>query len=286
MFTRQTGWRRAWFGSPQDGATRQFVSRGVDRNAKIVPPQDGATRKFAGPPGWCHPSVCLLRGRPGSPNQCHPSVRSAVRMVPPVNPAPRCAKMGPPFGSGTSDRAIFGATPQSAGVPNSATPQSSGQWPLGTTLNPRGRVSMPACQDGATRWFVSSRVDREDQNRASLRFGVTPGRGHPPVRARQPGAKMVPPVGSVGPKQCHSPVFLTIGANTSWCHPSVCRTLGATPQSGWTEVASSILASPPRVAPVRPLWSIPSRHPTPLTVLAGAPERKASRLKKLFSPTR
>ena len=176
MFTRQTGWRRAWFGSPQDGATRQFVSRGVDRNAKIVPLQDGATRKFAGPPGWCHPSVCLLQGRPGSPNQCHPSVRSAVRMVPPVNPAPRCAKMGPPVGSGASDRAIFGATPQSAGVPNSATPQSSGQWPLGTTLNPRGRVSMPACQDGATRWFVSL-VCLQQGRPGSPEQGLAPVRG-------------------------------------------------------------------------------------------------------------
>ena len=62
----------------QDDATLQ---PGTSTRHQVVP----------GPLGWCHPSVylsvCLQRGRPGSPNQCHPSVRSAVRMVPPFNPA-------------------------------------------------------------------------------------------------------------------------------------------------------------------------------------------------------
>ena len=241
----------------QDGATRRFVSCGVDREA-----QTSATLRFAVPSGWCHPST----RHQDVPRWGHPSDRAR--------------RIGRSLGPRLNLRASQTVPP----------PSLLGN---GRLVPPSIREAESACQRarmvppvGLSRWFVSSRVDREAQNRASLRFGVTPGRGHPPVRARQPGAKMVPPVGSVGPKQCHSPVFLTIGANTSWCHPSVCRTFGATPQSGWTEVASSILASPPRVAPVRPLWSIPSRHPTPLTVLAGAPERKASRLKKLSSPTR
>jgi hypothetical protein len=180
------------WGHPSDRARRIGRSLGPRPNlqgkGRMPEPQHGATRQF----------VTSVRHRPF---QVGATRQLGERSVPPPNPGGRSRVVAP-------------------SVRNSATPQSSGQWPLGTTLNPRGRVSMPACQDGATRWFVSSRVDREDQNRASLRFGVTPGRGHPPVRARQPGAKMVPPVGSGGPKQCHPPVFLAIGANTSWCHPS------------------------------------------------------------------
>lgn len=146
------------------------------------------------------------------------------------------------------------------------------------------------------------------QHGATRQFGV-PERSHPSVRTIV-GATPKTAARTV-PEQCHPSVCLRQDRPESpkHCHtsdtcqnsatPSVCRTLGATPQSWgteanlrchppirWAEVASSRRTCPPRVAPVRPPWSLPGPHPTPLTVLAGDPERKVFRLLKPSSPAR
>jgi hypothetical protein len=74
----------------------------------------GATPRSARqtPPTWCHPPVRHRQIRPGSPKQCHPAFRVPRWCHPSVCRV--CAKMGPPAGSGASDRAIFGATPRTA----------------------------------------------------------------------------------------------------------------------------------------------------------------------------
>jgi hypothetical protein len=134
----------------------------------------------AGMSGWCHPSVRLRQGPPGSPNQCHPSARnSATRQFRAPRRTESVAKMVPPASS--EGRLVPG-------------------W-LVPALNP------PDCQNGATR-----------------QFGAPPTWCHPPTRNGQ----LVPPPSS---------------EVQAWCHPPI---RGA-------EVASSIRASPPRVAPVRPL---------------------------------
>jgi hypothetical protein len=120
-------------------------------------------------------------------------------------------------------------------------------------------VSLPRlCQDGATR-----RIGR---------VGSGDLWGHAPnceAKAECESPNMVPPVSL--------PVSLPA---------SVCRTFGATPPIRGAVVASSLRACPPRVAPVRPLLSPPGLHPPPLIVLAGDPELKSSRLKKLFTTSR
>jgi hypothetical protein len=116
---------------------------GTAAKPKTVPPvssdrrQPGATRQSGGA-NWCPPPVRHAGSSPAdsawkpetvlprfSPKQCHPSVRRhhADLRCHPAFRVPRwchpsvcrvCAKMGPPAGSGASDRAIFGATPRSA----------------------------------------------------------------------------------------------------------------------------------------------------------------------------
>jgi hypothetical protein len=146
------------WGHPSDRARRIGRSLGPRPNlqgkGRMPEPQHGATRQF----------VTSVRHRPF---QVGATRQLGERSVPPPNPGGRSRVVAP-------------------SVRNSATPQSSGQWPLGTAT-----------------WCHPQ--------------SASPNQCHPSVRS---AARMVPPVSSGGPKQCHPPVFLAIGANTSWCHPS------------------------------------------------------------------
>ena len=142
------------------------------------------------------------------------------------------------------------------------------------------------------------------QHGVTRQFGV-PERSHPSVRTivgatPKTAARTVPSFRLSPTGSARKPETLPhVGYVPEQCHPSVCRTLGATPQSWgteanlrchppirWAEVASSRRTCPPSVAPVRPPWSLPGPHPTPLTVLAGDPERKVFRSLKPSSPAR
>ena len=124
-------------------------------------------------PKQCHPSV-----RVGSePKQCHPSVRRAAKLVPPPD-----ASLGPPPNPGGGSGVV------AAGL--SAQPCSRSPGPIGTTLQPTGQsvpppIHQPACQDGATRQFVSGRVRQEVRNSATRQFRAP--------RRTESVAKMVPP---------------------------------------------------------------------------------------------
>jgi hypothetical protein len=146
------------WGHPSDRARRIGRSLGPRPNlqgkGRMPEPQHGATRQF----------VTSVRHRPF---QVGATRQLGERSVPPPNPGGRSRVVAP-------------------SVRNSATPQSSGQWPLGTAT-----------------WCHPQ--------------SASPNQCHPSVRS---AARMVPPVSSGGPKQCHPPVCLAIGANTSWCHPS------------------------------------------------------------------
>jgi hypothetical protein len=160
--------------------------------------------------------------------------------------------------------------------------------PVGATRQSEGanwcHPSVRTGPTGATRRFVSGRVSRQARNSATRQFG------EPPTRCHQPPSWCHPsdcpnPTGATRrfvssrvreeARNSATPQFVS-GEMQAWCHPSI---RGA-------EVASLLRASPPSHAPVRPLLSPLRLHPPPLAVLAGAPERKASRLKKLSSPTR
>jgi hypothetical protein len=248
----------------------------------LVPPPN--PRGTGSLPGWCHqpPRMVPPVSSPtaGSPKQCHPSVRCAAKLVPPVSPeGPTGAtrdpahQLVPPVGSSPAGSARKPETVPPASSTAScassrchssavgATPQFRDRQP-GTKMGPPV-ISVPPAQNppswchpsdcpnptGATRRFVSSRVREEARNSATRQCGSPPIWCHPPVWRRQMQA---------------------------WCHPPI---RGA-------EVASSRRTCPPRVAPVRPPWSLPGPHPTPLTVLAGDPERKVFRLLKPSSPAR
>ena len=250
----------------QDDATLQ---PGTSTRHQVVP----------GPLGWCHPSVylsvCLQQGRPGSPNQCHPSVRSAVRMVPPFNPARQPGARMCQDGAtrqidqdgatrrfervGSGD--LWGHAPiceaktecQSPNMvpPVSSSPVSSSPtaptWchpsvRIATNLvpppNSEGKLVPPAGSSSADSAGKPECPKQSAQNSATRQFeGSMRILGATQLFVFQDGATR-----QFAPSVC--PVSLPA---------SVCRTFGATPQSGWTEVASSILASPPRIAPVRPL---------------------------------
>ena len=140
-------------------------------------------------------------------------------------------------------------------------------------FNPRASrchppIHQPACQDGATRQFVSGRVRQEVRNSATRQFRAP--------RRTESVAKMVPPASSEGrlvpgwlvpalnPPDCQNGATRQFGAPPTWCHPPTRNGQLVPPPSSevqaWchppirgAEVASSIRASPPRVAPVRPL---------------------------------
>ena len=187
------------------------------------------------------------------PTRCHPSTRH-------VNPAPRCAKRGPPVGSGASDRAIFGTTPRSA------MQRQNARAP--TWCHPSVRHRQP--QHGATRQFVSGRIGRDarnsarganrchPRNSATRQFGSPPTWCHPPTRranwchppVRHAGSSPADSAGkpeTVPPRFSCSrmvpPVSLPVSLPNVRCHPPI---RGAV-------AASSRRACPPRVAPVRPL---------------------------------
>ena len=127
-------------------------------------------------------------------------------------------------------------------------------------FNPRASrchppIHQPACQDGATRQFVSGRVRREVQTSATRQPETVPPVSserreerkastrwcHPPVQRAgwcragwcppsiRPTARMVPLVNSERRQPGATPQL----GMANWCHPPVrkCK-LGATPQSG------------------------------------------------------
>ena len=211
-------------------------------------------------------------------------------MVPPGSwsPAGTAAKPKtvPPV---SSDRRQPGATRQSGGANWCHPPvRHAGSSPADSAWKPETvppRFSPKQChpsvrststyQDRATRRFVSGRDGGGAQNieprtvppaspegpTGAIRRFVS---GRFGQEARNSATRQFAP-----PIWCHPPVWRR--QMQAWCHPPI---RGA-------EVASSR-----RTCPVRPLWLPPGPHQPPLTVLAGDPERKASRLKKLSSPTR
>ena len=233
-------------------------TRGVNHRLKIV--------YIRVPAGWCHPTI--RAGRGSRPGWGHPTNREADDRTVGATTQPgakmchdRTAKMGPPVSSSPTG---------SAEKPKTVPPASSEGFQHGVTR----QFGVPERSHPSVRTIVGATPK-------TAAGTVPPFRLSPTGSARKP--ETLPPVGYV-PEQCH---------------PSVCRTLGATPQSWgteanlrchppirWTAVASSLRASPPRVAPVRPPWSLPGPHPTPLTMLAGDPERKVFRLLKPSSPAR
>jgi hypothetical protein len=151
---------------------------------------------------------------------------AAGRLVPPFNP--RASRCHPPIHPGES-------------VPPPNPPASRCHPP----------IHQPACQDGATRQFVSGRVRREVQTSAT------------------PQPETVPPVSSerreerkASPRWCHPPVQRAGWCRAgwcpppTWCHPPTRNGQLVPPPSSevqaWchppirgAEVASSIRASPP-----------------------------------------
>jgi hypothetical protein len=287
----------------EDGATRQ--------PPRMVPPVSSPT---AGSPKQCHPSVrCAAKlvppvspegptgatrdpahqlvppvgsspagsvGKPetvppasstascASPTQCHPSVRRG-QLVPPASPEGTDSSLGP------------------VGRPVGATRQSEGaNW-----CHPSVRTG----PTGATRRFVSGRVSRQARNSATRQFGEPPTRCHQPPSWCHPSDCPNPTgatrrfVSSRVREEARNSATRQCGSPPIWCHPPVWRRqmqAWCHPPIRGAEVASSRRTCPPRVAPVRPPWSLPGPHPTPLTVLAGDPERKVFRLLKPSSPAR
>ena len=254
----------------ETGATRNLC------HPQLVPPfssdrrQTGATPGFApvNPvPKQCHPSV-RARNRAtlqfgSQPDWCHPRVRLAGsspadsagklntgKLGPPPNPLG--PESGPPVSSSPTAKTVppVGLSPAGSVRKPETEPETeppvSSEASYGQLVPP---VSSEHRQTGATRRFVSGRFGREARNNAT------------PLLVFQDGATRQ---------------FARVSLPNVWCHPPI---RGAV-------VASSLRACPPRVAPVRPLLSPPGLHPPPLTVLAGDPERKASRLKKLFTTSR
>ena len=82
----------------------------------------------AGMSGWCHPSVRLRQGPPGSPNQCHPSARnSATRQFRAPRRTESVAKMVPPASS--EGRLVPGWLVPAANL----VPPPNSEWPTGAT---------------------------------------------------------------------------------------------------------------------------------------------------------
>jgi hypothetical protein len=122
----ERSWGRSWGHPPEVGATPQSARtrswghppiRADNESPELGPPVSSSLTGTAVEPKTVPPRF--------SPKQCHPSVRRhhADLRCHPAFRVPRwchpsvcrvCAKMGPPAGSGASDRAIFGATPRSA----------------------------------------------------------------------------------------------------------------------------------------------------------------------------
>ena len=303
---------------PQDGATRQFgvpewchpavpewchpavgLQQGRPQSPKqchpsvpiaanLVPPASpegptGATRRFVTP-------VRLRQIQPGSPKQCHPAFR--------LNSATR------QFGGimrilGATPLFVFqdGATRQfAASVPRWGHPPDRARR-IGRSLGPRPDLRGKRHQPGATRQFVTGRFGREARNSATPLFVFQDGATRQFARLCQDGAtRRIGRVGSgdlwghapncEAKAECESPNMVPPVSLPVSLPASVCRTFGATPPIRGAVVASSLRACPPRVAPVRPLLSPPGLHPPPLIVLAGDPELKSSRLKKLFTTSR
>jgi hypothetical protein len=200
-------------------------TRGVNHRLKIV--------YIRVPAGWCHPTI--RAGRGSRPGWGHPTNREADDRTVGATTQPgakmchdRTAKMGPPVSSSPTG---------SAEKPKTVPPASSEGFQHGVTR----QFGVPERSHPSVRTIVGATPK-------TAAGTVPPFRLSPTGSARKP--ETLPPVGYV-PEQCH---------------PSVCRTLGATPQSWgteanlrchppirWTAVASSLRASPPRVAPVRPL---------------------------------
>ena len=130
-------------------------------------------------------------------------------------------------------------------------------------FNPRASrchppIHQPACQDGATRQFVSGRVRREVQ----------------PSATRQPETEpeTVPPVSSerreerkASPRWCHPPVQSEVGAGPvgaspqsarlpEWCHSSIrsAANLVPPPNSEWPTGATPQFGSASLVPPPNP----------------------------------
>ena len=219
---------------------------GTAAKPKTVPPvssdrrQPGATRQSGGA-NWCHPPVRHAGSSPAdsawkpetvpprfSPKQCHPSVRRHHADLR-CHPAFRVPRWCHPSVCRT-----FGATPQSQngatrqfGVPvRIRTGPLAGSSPAGTAREPRtsspkqchppvrrGQLVPPA---GSSRQFVSGRFGLEARNSASPLFVFQDGATRQFARVSLPNVR------------CHPPIW------------------GA-------EVASLLLASQPRIAPVRPL---------------------------------
>jgi hypothetical protein len=190
-----------------------------------------------------------------------------------------------------------GATRQfAASVPRWGHPPDRARR-IGRSLGPRPDLRGKRHQPGATRQFVTGRFGREARNSATPLFVFQDGATRQFARLCQDGAtRRIGRVGSgdlwghapncEAKAECESPNMVPPVSLPVSLPASVCRTFGATPPIRGAVVASSLRACPPRVAPVRPLLSPPGLHPPPLIVLAGDPELKSSRLKKLFTTSR
>ena len=255
---------------------------GTAAKPKTVPPvssdrrQPGATRQSGGA-NWCHPPVRHAGSSPAdsawkpetvpprfSPKQCHPSVRRHH-----------------------ADLRILGATP------------------------------LFVFQDGATRQFAERSMPPPSPRMVppvSSEYQYVSRPGHPPVRLRQ-GRR-----GSPEHRAQNSATRQSGGAN--WCHPpvrhassspadsawkpetvpprfscskmvppvslpaSVCRTFGATPQSGGRKWRRCSWPLRPELLPFARSDRFQFVTHRRWLCWPGDPERKASRLKKLSSPTR
>jgi hypothetical protein len=175
----------------------------------------------AGMSGWCHPSVRLRQGPPGSPNQCHPSARnSATRQFRAPRRTESVAKMVPPASS--EGRLVPGWLMPAANL----VPPPNSEWPTGATPQFGSASLVPPPNPGGGSGVIDPGLS------AQCRAGWC----QPSIR---PTARMVPLVNS----ERRQPGATSQLGMANWCHPPI---RGA-------EVASSIRASPPRIAPVRPL---------------------------------
>jgi hypothetical protein len=226
------------------------------------------------PPSWCHPSDCrkptgATRRFVSSPKQCHPPVRRhharAVGATPQFRDRQPGTKMGPPVIS----------------VPSAQNPPS---WCHPSDCpNPTG-----ATRRFVSRRFVSGRVSRQARNIATRQFGEPPTRCHQPPSwchpsdCRKPtGSQLVPPVGLSPAGSARKPETVPRPSSS----PARCK-LGATPQSGgrkWRRCCGPLRPELLPFARSCRLWGFTHRR---WLCWPGDPERKASRLKKLSSPTR